>query len=371
MLNYLRDYGAISFADRALNDVDRLVFAQLVYLNFDTSVQDVPLSDALARVDFGGGELSEVRFGFQHRDDRRLCELAACPRYGGIRLMNAVRSFNPVRERQFAAMALRLPDGAVMIVFRGTDNTLAGWKEDFNLAFVDEIESQSMACAYADEAAREAAAVELCGHSKGGNLALYAAVNCDERIQARIRDAVSFDGPGLSRRVIESEAFRRVEGRLRLRIPQDSLVGLLFHQPEDVRPVECRGLSLLQHYPYFWKCEGMDLKYARQLSPVGRKLAQSVCGTIEKLPDEQREELVEAIYDIVSTTGAETLNDLVNVWVSSTPAVLKRLRRMDRGFYRTLLKTLAAFWVSVAESFGVVLKVNVDEWFRKDSEEKE
>lgn len=362
MLNYLRDYGAIRFADRGLNDVDRLVFAQLVYLNFDASLRDVPLAEALAAVDFGGGELSEVRFGFQHRDDKELCRLAACARYADIRLMDCTRSFDSVRERQFAAMTLKLPDGAVMVVFRGTDNTLAGWKEDFNLAFLDEIPSQAMACAYVDEVARDAAAVELCGHSKGGNLAFYAAIHCNEGIQARIRDAVSFDGPGLSRLVIESEGFVRIKNRLRLRIPQASLVGLLFHQPEDVRVVECRGLSLLQHYPYFWKAEGMDLKYARQLSPAGRKLGQSVCGTIEKLPGEVRERLVETIYEIVSTTGAETLNDLVNVWVSSTPAVLKRLRQMDRSFYRMLLKILAAFWASVAESFGVVLKVNVDEW---------
>lgn len=371
MLNYLRDYGGISLNDRALNDVDRLVFSQLVYLNFDADMQDVPLSEALEAVDFGGGEPSEVRFGFQHRDDRELCRLVACSRYAGIRMEHHLKAYDPVRERQFAAMTLRLPDGVHLIVFRGTDNTLAGWKEDFNLAFLDEIPSQGMACAYLDEAARDAEVIELCGHSKGGNLALYAAANADAEIQARIRDAVSFDGPGLSRRMIESEGFARVKDRLRLRIPQASLVGLLFHQPEDVGVVECRGLSLLQHYPYFWKCEGMDLKYARQLSPAGRRLGQSVCGTIEKLPQNVREQLVEAIYEIASTTGAETLNDLVNVWVASTPAVLKHLRSMDRGFYRMLLKVLAAFWISVAESFGVVLKVNVEDWLRKDAEESE
>ena len=369
MLNYLRDYGAVGLSDRGLNDVDRLVFSQLVYLNFDVSLRNVLLGEALESVDFGAEEPSEVRFGFQHRDDRKLCALAACRRYEGIRLVNCVRSFSAVRERQFAAMTLRMPDGALMIVFRGTDNTLAGWKEDFNLAFLDEIPSQGMACAYVDEVARDADTIELCGHSKGGNLALYAAVNCAAEIQARIRDAVSFDGPGLSRSVIGSEVFIRISDRLRLRIPQASLVGLLFHQPEDVRVVECRGLSLLQHYPYFWKCEGMDLKYTQHLSPAGRKLGQSVCGTIEKLPQDVRERLVETIYEIISTTGAETLNDLVNVWVSSTPAVLKKLRGMDRGFYRMLLKILAAFWVSAAESFGVVLKVNMDEWFRKDAED--
>lgn len=362
MLNYLRDYGGVGFTDRALNDVDRLVFSQLVYLNFDAAAQDIPLSEALEAVDFGGNEPSEVRFGFQHRDDRELCRLAACTRYAGMRMLNHLRSYDPVREKQFAAMTLRMPDDMHLIVFRGTDNTLAGWKEDFNLAFRDEIPSQGMACAYLEEVARDAAVIELCGHSKGGNLALYAAANCDAGIQARIRDAVSFDGPGLSRRCIESEGFLRIRDKLRLRIPQASLVGLLFHQPEDVRVVECRGLSLLQHYPYFWKCEGMNLKYARQLSPAGRKLAQSICSTIEKLPQNEREQLVEAIYEIVSTTGAETLNDLVSVWVSSTPAVLKQLRGMDRSFYKMLLKILAAFWISVAESFGVVLKVNPEDW---------
>lgn len=365
MLDYLRGFGSVSLSDRGLNDADRLVFAQLAYLAFDPGLRDAPLSEALARVDFDGARPSQVRFGFQHRDDRELCRLSDCPRYAPLRLLDFTCAYDPERERQFAALALELPDGGALISYRGTDNTLAGWKEDFNLAFMDEIPSQGMAVAYLDELARGAEYVELCGHSKGGNLALYAAVFCEPEIQARIRGAVSFDGPGLSRSVIESEAFRRVESRLRLRIPRASLVGLLFHQPEDVRPVDCRALSLLQHYPYFWRTEGMDLKYARQLSPAGRKLGQSVCGAIEKLPHRVRERLVEAIYEIVSETGAETLNDLVNGWAGGTLAVARRLAKADREDYALLIRILAAFWLSVAEAFGVTLRVDVDRWFRE------
>ena len=365
MLEYLRSFGTVKFEDRGLNDADRLVFSQLAYLGFDPSVRNVPLSDALARVDFGGGQPSQVRFGFQHRDDRELCRLADCPRYARLRMLDFTCAYDPERARQFAAMTLSFPDGGVMIVFRGTDNTLAGWKEDFNLAYMDEIPSQGMAAAYADEMAKGAEYVEMCGHSKGGNLALYAAVFCEREIQARLRGAVSFDGPGLSRAVVESYAFASVEDRLRLRIPRSSLVGLLFHQPEDVRPVECRGLSLAQHYPYFWKTEGMDLKYAVGLSPAGRKLGLSVCGMIEKLPPHARVRLVETIYEIVSVTGAETLNDLVNGWAGNTVAVAKRLLKADIDDYLLLLRILAAFWLSAAEAFGVTLRVDVNRWFRE------
>ena len=365
MLEYLRSFGSVSLADRGLNDADRLVFAQLAYLGFDPEVRNVPLSEALARVDFDGARPSQVRFGFQHRDDRELCALAACPRYAPLTLLDFTCAYDPDRERQFAAMTVALPDGGVLIVFRGTDNTLAGWKEDFNLAFMDEIPSQGMAVAYADELARGAEYVELCGHSKGGNLALYAAVFCEEEIQARIRGAVSFDGPGLSRSVIGLEAFRRAEDRLRLRIPRASLAGLLFHQPEDVRPVDCRGLSITQHYPYFWRTEGMDLKYADGLNPAGRKLGLSVCGMIERLSPAVREQLVETIYEIISTTGAQTLNDLVNGWAGSTLAVARRLLKAGREDYILLIRILAAFWLSAAEAFGVTLRVDVDKWFRE------
>lgn len=366
MLEYLRSFGGVSFEDRALNDADRLAFAQLVYLPFDPEIRNVPLAEALAKVDFENRQPSQVRFGFQHRDDRELCRLADCARYAPLKLLDFTCEYNPERERQFAAMALSLPDGGVMIVYRGTDNTLAGWKEDFNLAFMDEIPSQGMACAYADEFGRNADFVELCGHSKGGNLALYAAVFCEETVQAKIRCAVSFDGPGLSRSVIESKPFQRVSDRLRLRIPKASLVGLLFYQPEDVRPVECRGLSITQHYPYFWRTEGMDLKYAEGLSPAGRKLGLSVCGAIEKMPLHTRERLVAAMYEIVSETGAETLNDLVNGWAVNTKAVVRKLLHTDIEDYALLIRILAAFWLSVAEAFGVTLRVDVNKWFRDE-----
>lgn len=197
MLKYLKKYGGVSFDEHPLNDVDRLVFAQMAYVDFPADARrDVPLSEILGQITFEKKEAAaEVRFWFQLKSDRELCALAAAAkRYADVRFHGFFR--NTDTDAPFAALSLLLPDGAQLIAFRGTDNTLKGWKEDFDLAVETEIPTQGTAKKFVETAAQEERLLELCGHSKGGNLALYAAVFAGVQAQKQLRQAVSFDGPG-------------------------------------------------------------------------------------------------------------------------------------------------------------------------------
>ena len=357
MLDYLKKYGCVPLAEAPLNDADRLVFAQAAYLNFPGGIADgTPLKEALACVSFLPDEPSETRFGFQHKDDIALRDLmVAGARYGEIRFADASRTLSP--DGQFAALSLRLPDNTLLICFRGTDNTLAGWKEDCDLSYMEEIPAQRMARGHVEQIAPSAPQIELLGHSKGGNLALYAAATGSENVQSRLVRATSFDGPGLSHNMILSDGYARVQDRMHLCIPRASLVGLLFHQPANVRTVESRTFSILQHYPYTWKTQGMDLQDAERLSVPGQKLGQTVFGMLERLAPDTRRQFVEAVYEILSVTGAETLNDLVRGWITNTPAITKKLLKTDRETYLLLLKILTAFWISAAETLGVPVRL--------------
>ncbi len=358
MLNFLQKFGNEPLTE--LTDADRLVFAQMVYLDFDPSSQNLPLREALDRVRFDEDSPTAQRFSFQQKDDRRLCELAQCPRYASVQFVAFAESYDPEREKQFAAMALDLPGGMRLLCFRGTDNTLAGWKEDFNLACLSEIPSQAMARDFVHLYGKDAAKIELLGHSKGGNLALYAAVTSDAEIQAKVSRAVSLDGPGLNKSLTDSQAYRSIQRRLRLIVPQSSLVGLLFHQPENMRIVESRLVSVFQHYPYLWKIEDDHFCDAQSLSPTAQKLAQSVQGMIDRLPQHAREQFVEAVYEILGETGAETFTDLVGAWASSAKSVVKKLAATDRETYILLLRVLGTFLLCAAEALGV--KIDIDLW---------
>ncbi len=359
MLKYLKRYGGVSFEEQPLNDVDRLIFAQMAYVDFPADAQtDAPLSQILGRVTFERKEAAEeVRFRFQSKSDRELCTLAAAAkRYADVRFHGFFRSADA--DAPFAALALLLPDGAQLIAFRGTDNTLKGWKEDFDLAVRTEIPTQGTAKKLVEAVAKEELPLELCGHSKGGNLALYAAVFAGAQTQSLLRQAVSFDGPGLSAEVMRSAEYRQASDRLRLVVPQASLVGLLFHQPESVRVVQSSTYSVLQHYPYTWRTDGMDFAEARRLTAPARLIGDTVCGLIEQMPIDMRARFIDAIYEIVCATGAETLNDIVRGWISNTPRVLKKLAVTDAKTYALIARTVLLFWRSAAEAFGLMLTGN-------------
>lgn len=349
MLKYLDAYGDIGFEEVRLCDADRLVFAQLVYLDFSGACPGDKLRDALVKVDFSGAEVSEVRFGFQKRDDMRLLRgIYEADRYAEVRLMDFTRIAD--EGTTFAAMTLELPIGRRMIVYRGTDNSLAGWKEDFELAYRQEIPSHRYAVEYVRRMARGAAEFEIIGHSKGGHLALYAATGLDDDMRPALRAAVSFDGPGFSREIMEARDFDAVKDRMCVIIPRSSVVGLLFSQPVERLFVESRHLGVLQHYPYFWKINGGGLQVCQVQTASARIFGLTVQGLLREMAVGEREKLIESVYEILCATNAETLNDMVRGWFSNTIPVARALLGRDRDTYKLFIRTIMAFLRSAAKA---------------------
>lgn len=350
MLGFLNEYGNTAFSEMPLCDADRLIFAQLVYLDISAACGGAGLSDALADVSFAGGISSEVRFGFQTRDDIKLRDsICASQRYAGIKLYDFTRIND--EGTTFTAMTLDLPDGLRLIVFRGTDNSLAGWKEDFDLAYRQEIPSHRFASEYALRMTREVRDFELIGHSKGGHLALYAASGLGDASK-NLRTAVSFDGPGFSREMLDNRDFSSVRDRICVLIPRSSVVGLLFEQPVEKLIVESRMVSLLQHYPYFWKINRGSFTVSEAQTRTARIFGRTVQGLMDGLSLADREKLIESVYEIIRTTNAETLNDIVRGWFSNTIPVARALIGRDRDTYKLFIKTIMAFLRSAAKALN-------------------
>jgi pimeloyl-ACP methyl ester carboxylesterase len=365
MIKYLTEYGNISFDEAPLNDVDRLIFSQLAYMDFEEAADELrknpantSFSYALAHAVWADSDdPSEDRFAFQKKDDRQLAALAAqCMRYKQIRFVDFYRQYNALTQTQFAALTLRINDGHLLIAFRGTDNTLAGWKEDFNMAFMDEIEAQRLARLYIEEHSPEADRITVCGHSKGGNLALYAAAFCRESVQRRIDAAVSFDGPGFNEHIIQSKGFRRMEDRMHVIMPGSSIVSMLFDQPKNTRLIESRMFSVFQHYPYFWNTEKMDFIYTDRRSTVSALMGKTVCGLMEKLEAEDREHLIEEVYGLIAATEADTLNDLASGWLKSVKTIVSRLFKTDSQTRAVFQQALTAFTSAAAEAIGEMIR---------------
>jgi len=361
MLTYLKTHGGCDFAALPMNDVDLLVFAQLSYCDF----LPVPAGSTLcaaAQVILHAPRSkddTEQRFGFQREDDENLLLwVAAAPRYRSVTVRAFERKYDE-ENLQFAALCLRAA-GRDIVVYRGTDNTLAGWKEDLDLCFRLPVAAQSCALDFFSRMAAESEApFILCGHSKGGGLSLYAALFADESLRGRIADMVSFDGVGLPEKVLSrfegDDAYRPLLSRMRVVLPAASIVGVIFPQPGAVRTVNSRFVSVMQHYPYNWLVEGTDFVDSPR-TLMSRAAAIAIDEFLDQLSLQEREKVITLLYEIISATNAHTLEDILRGWVRNTVPVAKAvLEKLDTENAKLYLKVVASFYRALARTAGVLI----------------
>ena len=222
-----------------------------------------------------------------------------------------VNDFCEIREMQFAAVTIKLKGNLSYVSFRGTDNTLVGWKEDFNMSFTCPVPSQLKAVDYVNRIARKVRGkIILGGHSKGGNLAVYSAAFCKKRIQKRILSVYSFDGPGFNQETLNKPEYERISLRTTTYVPQSSVIGMLLGHEEKYIIIQSDEKGLAQHDVYTWQLA--DKKFI-ELSTVDDK-SRFIDKTLKKwlldMSVDERKVFVDTIYEVLVTTQAKTLKEL-------------------------------------------------------------
>lgn len=327
VFEYLHWRGDLPFSAAPFNAADSLILCRLAYLPFDGLVPDAfEPGEALAAVAerMPGGEEA-----YRLPDDLRLLRaLAGTRRFGGARLSGFVNRFDPAGEKQFAALTILLEDEQPYVAFRGTDGTLVGWKEDFNMAASASVPSQREAAAYLNAAADAlAGSLRAGGHSKGGNLAVYAAAFCHAPVQARVAAVYSHDGPGFLPQIVESAAYRRIRGRVHAFVPQSSVVGMLLHHDEETTVVHSTNTFLLQHDLYSWDTQPHGLVAAQERTGSSRYIDATLKAWLLEMPPADRERLVDGVYGALRAAGAVTVADLRRPQIAA--AALREVRAMD------------------------------------------
>lgn len=327
MLGYLKTYGSRSMHSLAFNELDAGVLSQIVYL---------PMEEFFVRKD--RYTLREMADNLKDTPADKPYEFMLRPRLETLRLMGSSHRFGQALlrffscdtdkdyEKQFCACTLVFDDFAV-IIYRGTDLTLAGWKEDFNMAYQCPIPAQEDAVRYLDTVALETdMPLYICGHSKGGNLAVYASLHGRPDAIKRTRAIYSLDGPGLWGEDASKLLARNNQPPIISLLPQKTLVGILFQQPEPYQVVRSRALSLLQHDPYHWQVENLRFRPAKNLSLASQLMDDSLEKWLAALTDKDRELFVETLYDIVSAPQRDTLGGIVKGGLRSARQMLSALK---------------------------------------------
>ena len=337
LVDYIKWMGDISFKALPLNEADALVLCMLSYYDFSPLFQGrtkrLPLRESLRLV-----EEDKVRALLVGRDRgfREILECAArSERYGTLLMRDYLDLYRQDPPLQFAAVTFCAPDFR-FIAFRGTDDSLAGWEEDFRISFTV-TEAQRLAAAYAEKALKSRKPCYIGGHSKGGNLSLYAACMLPEAAWERVEHLYLLDGPGICSEVMDDSAIRRIDAKATRIVPAFSIVGKLFEpQITDSRIVQSSASGFVQHSLDTWGIDHGRLLLAEGPNPRSVWINEVLTRWIGGISQEDRGIFVEELFDALAADGAATLDEIEERGVGGFEAILVKLFSSSKVTRKTL-----------------------------------
>lgn len=312
IISYLKELGNKSFEEMPFNEVDALVLSQFVYLKFDGLVpkltdnkESVFLYDMQAKMN-EAVVFSDERY---EKDNRLLFDaMVNSRRFFDMRCNYYANIIDEEVETQFCAMTCYLQGTIPVMVFRGTDENFVGWKEDFNMAFKKPVPGQQLSVLYMNQAGlRISDEFFVCGHSKGGNLAVYSSMNAVDDIQLRIRRIYSFDGPGFRPEILVSDDYEKIAPRIEKFIPKSSLVGMILENHEEYLVVDSSSVGLLQHNPYTWKVENAAFIRKDAVDKSQQLMNKTFNEWILKLDDNQLEVFINTLFFVLEGCDMKNL----------------------------------------------------------------
>ncbi len=348
IIDYVYTYGFFDFMALPFGAVDALVLAQFAYLKVDGLVDTVkPDARPITLAELNEHPDREKLFADPRWEtqNRALFEnMCNCRRYADMKCLYSVDYVSREEEFQFAAVTCILNDGSIKVLYRGTDETIVGWKEDFNMAFQYPIPGQQYGQHYLEQIAKfTEGKLDLLGHSKGGNLAVYAAMHVPGEIQQRIGQIYNLDGPGFRTEVYSTGCFEKIADRVIKIIPRSSIVGMILENHGAYRIVDSKNIGFLQHDPFSWLVDRIDFVYVEQMDAGHRIMDESLNAWIMSLPREEVSRVVNALYQIVEASEATDLMGLTKNWTKSLAGMKEAYRNLNDDTKKILQRVFKSF----------------------------
>lgn len=374
--DYLKWRGDLSMVIDPFNDIDALILSELVYVEFLDIVPSF-LSDqsrALSEVakDFflkNDDSVLMKRFSFIKESINLLKVLSNSNRFKNIKLSNYINELNYNDPKQFAAITYQLEDNSIFVAFRGTDDTILGWKEDFLMTYKYPVQSQIQAANYLKEIIEQfyqskrslivnkhlfstffkrkslsMPIIRVGGHSKGGNLAVFAASTIDDKHAQKIIQIYNYDGPGFPQEMIEKTNYKIMAGKIKKFIPENSVFGIMLENLETVKIIKSNAKGLMQHNGFTWQIIGKDFSTVDQLSKESMALSDAFKSWLNKVDLKTRESAVNAIFIVLENANIKSVDDLSEKSFSHLLTAIKEFKHLENDtrdaiiyFFKTLL----------------------------------
>ncbi len=353
ILDYVKWRGDLDFKAVPLNPVDALIMCQLSYMNFDSIIPSVHEKKRRNRI-----TLREAcsRFvsspDFKSRSDvgalinplsvELLKAAGESRRFGSLFVGGFVNKIDEASDEQFAAVTFSYGAKWNFIAYRGTDDTIVGWKEDFNLGYMESVPAQKDALAYLqDAAACLKGRLYVGGHSKGGNLAIYAASKAERKTQQRIAQVFNNDGPGFSERFFKAQGYLALSSRVLTFVPRLSVVGMLFSNDGTIVTVQNSEKNMImQHDPFSWQVEALGFVQCEGLGQESKFIGKTVNEWFCSISTEEKKLFVETVFSVLEGSNAKTNTELSRNWFESIVNMKKSVDCLSKDARDNLWKNV-------------------------------
>lgn len=348
VMDYIKKYGDISFRDMPFGEADNVALCGMYYMPFDKVVSD-SFEDEPVDYKTASDEIFELR-GRKHTPvglvllkniSEQMVLMSKYKRFQEMKVVAAVRVYEKAPAVQFEAATFLLPDGKIVVLFKGTDDTLTGWKEDFDILTKKGIPSNRLSIEYLEKAAKNFDGnIIVCGHSKGGFIAQYAALYSSKEVRDRIEVVYNDDGPGFwDYSYLESETYAEMLPKYRHFVPQSSFIGMMLAHDNDYEIIKSNQiLGPLQHDLNSWQFSGKKLVRAEELTDMG-KMNDGVLRDLVGGLDDESEKVLDTVLDkVLSGVNQTGLLDVKKNFVPALKGGVEAWRSLDRDTQKKFLK---------------------------------
>ncbi len=342
IIDYIKKNKDKTFKEYPFNEIDNLIFSLLTYIDFTKIVPafkqgKITLKEAAQKLsekkkNYRGMFIGNTFKMFQIMKDTK--------RYQDTLLYNYMKVVND--DMQFGAMTMKLPDKSIYISFAGTDTSIIGWEEDFKMTYLYPGASQKYASIYLNKAVglldRN---IRVGGHSKGGNLAICAVMNARVWIRKKVIKITNFDGPGFLKSEIESKAYKKIEPKIKMVVPKESIIGMLLYNTPDYTVIKSKGLNIFQHDAFNWQCKNKELVRDNQ-SKRSKALQKKLTKKLEELSLKERINLVKNLFDIFRNNN---IKDTKEIKIRQIFKLMKEFKKLDKETQNLLAELLMIIFI--------------------------
>lgn len=316
LIDYLEKVENLTFDQEPLNILDKVCINEIGYLTYEKWLTASDLKKPINLHDFAEGKELNPDYSFMVTKERvELAEaMVRSRRFASLSLSNYRSVLDKEVEKQFAAMIFSLPElDYHQLVFRGTDDSVIGWKEDFQLTYSREIPAHRSAMTFLeDHLPNLSGRTTVSGHSKGGNLALYSAVQSSTSLREKIAELLLLDSPGLMKSLLEKPSYQELKAKMIVIRPQDSVVGVMLYWDRPAQLVAAEGIGFAQHNALTWEVDlvANDFVYEDQPTELSQRLEETFQEWIETLPNQELKQVCDLVFDTILDSGIESLDDI-------------------------------------------------------------